>query len=100
MLIDTTELGQVPLQHEAYHTTKIMSYKLVVLYSNTCIACKNISLSSWIVSVLLPGILSLPVGQRTDSGSTNVITLVHSHYQAVNTLHLQSLKHHLPKGNY
>lgn len=54
MVIDTTELGQVLLQCEAYHIKKIitMSYELVILYVSTDIACKNILLSSWIVSVL------------------------------------------------
>lgn len=76
MVIDTTELGQIILQCEAYHTKKIitMSYALVIFYPSTYVACKNISLSSWIVSVLLPDVLSLPVGQRrTDSSLINVL---------------------------
>ena len=92
MVIDTTELGQVLLQREVYHTKKTitMSYELVIRYSSTYVAFKNISLSSWIVSVLLPGILSLPVGQRrTDSSLINILIIhVQSHNQAVNTLDL------------
>jgi len=104
MVIDTTELGQVLLQCQAYRTKKIltMSYELVILYPRTHIGCENILLSSWIVSVLSPGILSLPVGQRrTDSSLMNTLVIeVHSHNQAVHILDLESLKHHLPKRHY